>query len=515
MTTSNDCDILLLYPRTGQDMGATIAPPHALLAIAAPLHAKGYAVRIIDQRTNPTWKQDMLAALEARPICVGISTMIGSQIFHAIEMAKLIRQATNGKIPIVWGGPHPSSVPEHFIESPYADLVCVGEGDVTFSEIVEIYEKKRTFDEVDGIVYKDGDTIIANPERALVDVESLLPTPWELIDVEKYIHRDFYMKGTERSLDIGQTSRGCPYACGFCSSATLRKRKWRPMSAEKSLDNILQAVKNFHLDAIWIRDDEFYINKNRAHAIVKGIVDSKTNIRWYTSGTRIDVFNKSSDDFLRFLKQSGADSLKFGAESGTNRMLQLMNKGITIEDTLRANQRAKQFGITPVYAFIVGFPGETFDEINQTIDFIFRLKRENPQAQFETIASFTAIPKTPLYDLAIQNGLKPPQKLEGWANWLLDDYDFEGKILPWFNATDRKKIGNISYMSIIANASHNAINGIQHALIRTLLKMTMSPVSMLERFKLQRKWYSFCPELGVARQVRKKLFYQNQRQAIL
>lgn len=252
---------------------------------------------------------------------VGISTMIGSQIFHALGMAKLVRERTDGKIPIVWGGPHPSSVPEQFIEHPYVDLVCVGEGDLTFSEIVEAYEQKRAFAGVQGIVFKQGHDIVETPERPLIDVETLLPTPWELLEIEKYIHRDFYVKNTLRSLDIGQTSRGCPYDCGFCSSAALRKRKWRPMSAEKSLALILDPVRRFQLDGIWIRDDEFYINKDRVFQIVKGILDSETKIRWYTSGTRVDVFNKSSDEFLRFLKKSGADSLKFGAESGTNRML--------------------------------------------------------------------------------------------------------------------------------------------------------------------------------------------------
>ena len=112
------------------------------------------------------------------------------------------------------------------------------------------------------------------PKRVLLDVETLLPVPWELINVENYIHRDFYIKGTNRSLDIGQTSRGCPFQCGFCSSATLRQRKWRDMSVEKSLDRILEPIKRFNLDGIWIRDDEFYIDRNRTHKICEGIIKS-------------------------------------------------------------------------------------------------------------------------------------------------------------------------------------------------------------------------------------------------
>lgn len=504
-------DVVLFYPKTGVDLGATIAPPHGLLTVAAPLLKAGYRVRLIDQRVSEDWQRDLREALTSKPICVGFSSMTGTQIQFALEAAVLTRALCGVDVPLVWGGPHPTSLPEQTLQNEFVDLVVVGEGDITFLELVDALKYKKNLAPIEGIGYIREGEITLTTERELMDVETLLPVPWELIDVEKYIHRDFYLKGATRSLDIGQTSRGCPFQCGFCSSATLRKRKWRAMSVEKSLKVILDPIKRFNLDGIWIRDDEFYIDRKRTSAICQGIIDAGVKIRWYSSGTRIDVFNKSTTEEIELIKQSGADTLKFGAESGSNRMLDLMKKGIKVEETLKANLKAKQHGIIPVFALMIGFPTETFEDIGQTIDLFVRLKKDNPQAQFEIIGAFNALPKTPLYALAMEHGLKPPQKLADWADWLSDEYDIKGRKIPWFNARDRKKIGNITYMSIFANASLNAINGISNKLIRTIFKCVFIPFSHFERFKLKHKWYAFAPELDVARFLRNRLFYQSKK----
>lgn len=506
---STDVDVILIYPKTGQDFGSTISVPHAVLALAAPLHARGYTVKIIDQRVEPHWQSCLQKYLQQDPICVGISTMTGTQIYFALEAAKVVREITDGRVPIVWGGTHPSILPEQTLENAYVDAVCVGEGEQTFLEMVAAYQSKNPLNQVKGVALKDGANTLMTPARPLLNVEELLPIPWELVDITRYIHRDFYIKGVTRSLDIGQTSRGCPFQCGFCVSATVRQRKWRAMSVEKSLNRILEPVQRFHLDAIWIRDDEFYIDRERTNNICEGILKANLKFKWYTSGTRVDVFNKATDEQIRLLKRSGADTLKFGAESGSNRILKLMNKGIRVDETIEANLKVRRFGIIPTYALMIGFPTETFEEINQTIDLFVRLKTDNPQAQFEVICPYTAFPGTPLYSLALEHGLKPPQSLEGWINWLIDEYDLEGTKMPWFNYFERKKIGNLAYMSILANAAHNAIGSISSNITRNLLQGIFIPISAFERFKLKKKWYAFAPELELARYLRKKLFYSS------
>ncbi|MBN1870280.1 MAG: cobalamin-dependent protein, partial [Candidatus Omnitrophica bacterium] len=215
--TQTKPDILFLYPKTGMDFGSTIAPPHALLTVAAPILKAGYHVKLLDQRTHIITEHILKDYLSKDTICVGISTMTGTQIRNALILAQMVRNVTDGKVPIVWGGCHPSVAPEQTLANDKVDIVVSGEGDETFLELVQALAEKRSLKTVKGIYYTDGGKTVKTEKRPLLDVETLLPTPWELIDAEKYIHPDMYLKTSTRVLDIGQTSRGCPFRCGFCS----------------------------------------------------------------------------------------------------------------------------------------------------------------------------------------------------------------------------------------------------------------------------------------------------------
>ncbi len=502
--------VILFYPKTGMDFGSTVAPPHSLLTIAAPLDQAGYRVAILDQRTQRVTEELLKEMISSDLLCFGVSAMTGTQIRHALRLTRLARRLTDGRVPIVWGGPHPTITPEQTLTDENVDIVVVGEGDVTFLELIQALENKKELGTVKGLCFKNGNKKIMTEPRPLGNIEELLPVPWHLLEVEKYIHRDFYVKGRFRVLDLGQTSRGCPFRCGFCSSASIRGRRWRPMSVEKSLEMIVSGVRRFNLDGFWLRDDEFYIDRKRAYEICRGMVKEKLDVRFYTSGTRVDVFMKATDEELAMLRRAGAHTLKFGAESGSQRILDLMRKGIKVEQTLAANRRCVQHGFVPAFALVVGYPTETFADIDMTIDLAYRLRKENPQAQLETIATFTALPATPSFALALEHGLRPPETLEGWSDWVMDDYDLEGAKIPWFNREERVCLGNISYMSILANALGNAMDSIGSPPLRLLAKQLTKPVSAYFRFRLRNKLYRHVPELNLARYFRHKFFYQSE-----
>lgn len=507
-------DIVLLYPKTGLDIGGhTVAPPHSSLAVAAPVHKAGYKVKIIDMRRDYQWRETLRQSVSKDTICIGISTMTGTQIYFALIMAKEARRLTgHWGTPIIWGGAHISILPEQTLQNELVDIVVIGEGDITFLELVKALEHKQSLDNINGIAFKDGGKIRVTPPRGLLDVSTLLPVPWELINVKDYINRDaYFLKGSPRTLDVGQTSRGCPFRCGFCSSSSVLKKRYRAMSVDRAVEVILEPVKRFNLTGVWVRDDEFFCQNNRAFSIVERIVKSEYNISWYSTGMRVDSFLRATSDQLDLLKQSGGNIVKFGAESGSNRILNLIQKGFHTEDTVRANLRAKEHGIVPAYSFIVGFPTETFEEVNQTIDLAFRLQSDNPDAQLETFPTYTAFPGTPMWDLAVKNGVKPAENLEGWTDWIMDDYDIEGRRIPWFNLKERIWIGNISYLSILANAVENVGRGVESPLMRILFLGGLVPMQGYYRYRLKNKMYKGLPELAIARLLRRRLFYRREK----
>src|SRR3990167_5140768 len=185
---------ILLYPKTGMDLGSTVAPPHALLTVAAPMLKAGYNVKLLDQRVEPITEPILRDLITSDCLAVGISTMSGTQVAFALGLAKLVRKVTDGKIPIVWGGCHPSVMPEQTLAHPLVDVVAVGEGDDTMREILDALGAHRSLCHVPGILYKDGGQPVKTLPRPMLNVEELLPTPWELVNPEAYIHRDMYLR---------------------------------------------------------------------------------------------------------------------------------------------------------------------------------------------------------------------------------------------------------------------------------------------------------------------------------
>lgn len=477
-------DIVLIYPKTGTDVKRVIAPPHSLLAIAAYPDKMGMKVKIIDQRVDDNWRETLSAELKAKPLCVGISTMTGMQIKYAMHVAQEVRKQSD--TPIVWGGKHPSLLPSQTLESGLADAVCVGEGDFRFYYHV-----------------MSGNLTGIWGTPSFINIEELLPTPWHLIDVDKYIHVDMYLPDSPRTLDVGETSRGCPYQCRFCSQAN---EKWRPMSIEKTVDRITEAVKRFNLTGVWIRDDEFYINIKRAVAICEALIP--LNIKWYTSGTRVDIFNKTPLDALEVYKQGGASVLKFGAESGSNRILDFINKGFHKEDIIEANLKAKKAGITPAYNFMGGFPTQTFDEYNETIDLIMQMKKDNSDAHFETIMTYAPMPGTYLWNVSLKYGLIPPKTLVEWINWRFDEEDETGTRNPWYTRKQRATIGNIVYLAGLTLGVPTMIDSYDGSVVGKLLKAGYYLPHKYFEYRFGHKYYTTMPELKIAKWVRKKVAYK-------
>ena len=496
-------DILLVFPKTGFDVGGAIAPPHSLLTISAPLVNEGYNIKIIDQRVDPDWQKDIRTELKKNPLCVGLCSMSGTQIKFALAATRIVKEYSE-EMPVIWGGTHPTIMPVQTLEHPLIDFVVEGEGEETFYELIKAIENETGFEHINGLHWKDKEgNIHSNPQRQLMNIEGLYPTPWQLINPRDYIYRDFYMRDVSRTMDIGQTSRGCPFTCTYCASAHIRQI-WRPMSTMKAAEKIINDVHDFNLDSIWIRDDNFYANLKRSKEICDELIKEKVDIKWYASGSRADSIMRMTPEQITTFKKAGAEVFKIGAESGSDRILKFVDKKSTVMNTLLANKKATKYDIIPAFSFMGGFPTETPNELMETINCMIKVRKDSHLAQVESLCIFTPYPGTPIYQVAIDHGLKPPQDLESWSDWGFHDSNDARN--PWLTPERRDQLENICYISSLASIVNNLSGSINNPLKRTLLKSISYPLSKYYQFRFDHKIFNSMPERNFLRFIRRNIF---------
>src|SRR3989339_921665 len=179
-------DIVLIQPKGNRFDEIAIRVPNGLLAVAALPEKAGFSIKIIDLRIDSNWQQTLKEAIDSDTLCVGIRCFTGRMIISALEVANTVR-LINPNIPIVWGGPHPTLMPEQTLKHPLVDVVVINEGDLVFFELVKAFAENKNLSEVNGIGYKDNGEIKVNPPAPLINDLNVLPMfPYHLIDVPKY-----------------------------------------------------------------------------------------------------------------------------------------------------------------------------------------------------------------------------------------------------------------------------------------------------------------------------------------
>lgn len=369
--------------------------PLAPLFLGSVLKANNYEVRIVDANVEDDFNEAILREC-ADAFLVGISVLT-SEVKEALEISQLIKN--NYKIPIVWGGIHPSLFPELTAEDSLIDYVICGEGEYSLLELVRQLEKKE---KPDKIIYP----------KPYINLNELPKLDYSLIDMSKY-----YEGGTwRRAVDV-QTSRGCPYECEFCFNSTLGNHKTRTMSSDRVVDECERLVKEYGANYITFVDDNFFLNRKRAREICEKIIERKLNIKWFAE-VRADYFREGFIDaeFLEIAEKSGLSNLTIGAESGIPKYLDLIGKGITTENIIKSAEYLSKTKITTAYSFMIGLPDETIDDIMTNIYFIEKLRSIYPEA-ICAVGSIRAYPKCKLTDRFVKQGfLKEPTNLREFAD---------------------------------------------------------------------------------------------------
>jgi len=388
-------DVILINPLDKTHVSEMLelqAPPLNLMYLGASLEKASFSVKILDDNFK-RWGCEQITKLVEKfnPFIVGV-TATTATIKSSLEYIKSIKHILSDVLTVI-GGPHTTFLPIDTLKSlKELDVVVIGEGEETITELAEKYEKKSEegLEEVKGITYRNQSKIKTNEPRALIQDLDSLPFPARhLIPFKEY---ETSKNGQAHII----TSRGCIYSCEYCSSSLIMGKRFRARSPENVVDEIEELYDKYKIREIGFIDDTFVLNRRRAHAIADKIKERSLDVTWSTS-SRVNTIDKQ---LLSNLKSAGLRSIYYGIESGSQRVLDLMKKKITLKQSEDAVKIAKDLGIEVMASFMFGYPGEAPAEMDKTID--FSIKLDPDYAQYSILTPF---PGTPIYQKLEKKGL--------------------------------------------------------------------------------------------------------------
>jgi radical SAM superfamily enzyme YgiQ (UPF0313 family) len=388
--------VLLVNPKSIDVLPSYL--PYGLLYIAAFLRTRGVSVKIYDANTM---EDDFTKFIrKEKPRIIGISILSGPCLTGAVEKARLIRKQFP-KIKIVFGGIHTTIFPKEVLKNDYVDYIIVNEGEYPFLELSEyLLKSEGSLKSIKNLGYKKGKNLVVNPIRPFIDLNTLPFPAWDLVPIEKYIHKKFY---SNRVLTL-HTSRGCPWNCAYCYNQAVNFRRWRGLSAEKIIEQIEYLQKNYQISGFQFYDDEFDANPQRVIEFCQLVLKKGIKVKW-AHYSRTNVVDKK-----RYLleKKAGCEFVEFGVESGSPRVLNMIQKQQTVENIKKAFRICRQTGLKAGAMFMIGLPTETEKEIEMTVKLVNSL---NAHQTINTI--FHPYPGSFLFELCLKKGLfNLPGKLE-------------------------------------------------------------------------------------------------------
>ncbi len=432
--------IVLFFPNTGFDIrGVSVDLPLAVLNLAAFLRPE-FEVCIIDQRVESDWRELLEEELKKKPLCLGVSSMTCPQILYGLEASVMARKITP-ETTIVWGGVHPTLMPRSTLQSSLIDVVVRDQGEMPFLLLLRALSenpktdlrKLSSLSFVHDGEYVETPLIIENKKR----LDEFPDIPYDLLraGVETYVgSQGRFVDPLTRSLII-ITSVGCPYRCEYCAMPGMESTRTQiTESPEFTVKRIREMRDKFGINAIAFHDEEFMINPRRvimlAEKIVSELGGRKSGFRWWCQ-VRMDSMERLSNyqgkDYLPLLAESGLESFQPGIESGSDRILKMIQKKETKEQFLRINKLLANYpDFKPLYNFMVGFPGETVDEMKETLSLAAQMIDENPHAMIAGMYVLEPYPGTEIFTRALQAGFVPPATLEEWAQ-----FNRQQLLTPW------------------------------------------------------------------------------------
>jgi radical SAM superfamily enzyme YgiQ (UPF0313 family) len=462
--------VTLFYPLINE---IPFYPPLGLLYISGPLLESGYQVRIIDANIEEDFKEKIIK--EAKDsLCVGVSVILGNQVKSGYSVTTYLKRYFPN-LPIIWGGWFPTLMYEQILEDKNIDFVVRGQGELTFIELVKALEDRRSFREIPSLAYKYKERIVSNEIR-FINLKPINRDAYKLLPIEKYIQKN---KTLGKRILGYVSSIGCYGRCGFCCLPMVFGRKrYFALKVEEVLDDLRFLIQSYNVNHIDILDFNFFVNRRRAKEILKGICRENLKFTW-NANIRVDQILHLDEEFLNLLKESGNNLLYIGAESGSEKMLNLIQKDIKSEDIEKSNQILKKYNLKGSYSFITGIMKEDgYKDLEKSFQLVLRLK-EIDESTVITFHHYSPWVGTPAFNLAVKMGFKPPSNLISWTNFLT-----ENVVVPWENLSyEMKVVKFFQYYLPLLYPSPNLIKIMERLRIKPLHNLLKKIILLQIRYR--------------------------------
>jgi anaerobic magnesium-protoporphyrin IX monomethyl ester cyclase len=396
-------------------------PPLGLAYMAAVLEQNDFEVKIFDCPVCEIDHEKLKAELGSfQPTIVGISSMT-STIESAFISARVAKEACPDA-KVLMGGPHATFADKQILTDEAAvDIIVRGEGEETLLEIAKQSPELQKVSEIKGITFRKDNQIIQAPNRPFIQNLDALPRPaYKYIQIEKY-------RITGRKILPIMSSRGCPFQCSFCVASQMFGAPFRARSPKNVLDELEWLRDEYGAEGISFQDDTLTFDNKRTIEICDGIIERKINLPWACL-TRADRVTK---ELLAKMSKAHCDEVSFGVETGCQRIRDSFNKRVTTDQCKNAIKWAKDAGIFVSASIILGYPGETKETLQESLELI---RKVEPDDVWLCIA--TPYPGTELRAIVERNGWK-----------MSDDYKkyntlnpiFEDPLLPLKDIAQMRK----------------------------------------------------------------------------
>jgi anaerobic magnesium-protoporphyrin IX monomethyl ester cyclase len=441
MASEKQLDLVLIHPGSRTQIYQSLAS--SLSAIESPVWAslmatfvrkRGFSVRVLDAEADDLTPQETAGRVaEMDPLLVAV-VVYGHQpsastqnMTAAGSICTAIKEMDPRRNILLVGG-HVAALPERTLQEEAADFVCTGEGPYTVFELLQALSSGQSdYAKVRGLCYRENGAVASTPPAPLVrDLDQEMPEmAWGLLPMQKYRAHNWHCFGDLERQPYASlyTTLGCPYHCSFCciqapfksgEKATGWKesvnsyRFWSPASVVAQIDKL---VHEYEMRNIKIADEMFVLNPRHVHGICDAIIERGYDLNIWAYA-RVDTVR---DDMLDKLKRAGFNWLAFGIEAASERVRDDVDKGFGQEEIFRTLDKVRAAGINVIANYIFGLPEDDLASMQATLDLAIELNCE-----FANFYSAMAYPGSQLYNLAVKEGWRLPEKWSGYSQHAVD-----------------------------------------------------------------------------------------------